>query len=61
MGIDRNWNEIGNRWKADGKKLEISWKVLENLRGVEGTIGNGSNARSRRECQAGGTAIWFSY
>ena len=35
--VDRNWNEIGNRWKVDGKKLEISWKGLENLRGVDGT------------------------
>ena len=57
MGIDRNWNEIGNRWKADGKKLEISWKGLENLLCVVGTIGDGGNARSRRECQAGGTDV----
>ena len=48
-------------WKVDGKKLEISWKGLENLRGMEWTRWDGSNARSREGCQAGGTAIWFSY
>ena len=35
--------------------MERNWKRLENLRGVEVTIGNGSNARSRGECQADGT------
>ena len=30
--VDRNWNEIGNHWKVDGKKLEISWKGLEKIR-----------------------------
>ena len=40
-------------WKADGKKLEISWNGLENFRCLNG---DGSNARSRGECQAGGTA-----
>ena len=29
--VGGNWNEIGNSWKVDGKKLEISWKGLENL------------------------------
>ena len=28
---------------------------MENLRGVDGTIGDGSNARSRGGCQADGT------
>ena len=27
--VGGNWNEIGSRWKADGKKLEMSWKGLE--------------------------------
>ena len=31
MRVGGNWNEIGNSWKADGKKLEISWKGLEKL------------------------------
>lgn len=42
-----------SRWK----KLEISWKGLENLRGVEVTGGDGSNARSRGGCQAGWTDV----
>ena len=29
--VGENWNEIGNSWKVDGKKLEISWKGLEKL------------------------------
>ena len=32
--------------------MEISWKGLENLQGVDGAGGNGSNARSRGKCQA---------
>ena len=34
MGVNRNWNEIGNSWKEIGKDLE-------NLRGVEGTVRGG--------------------
>ena len=37
-----------SRWKEIGK----SWKGLEKLHGVDGAIGNGSNARKRGECQA---------
>ena len=29
--VGENWNENGNSWKVDGKKLEISWKGLEKL------------------------------
>ena len=35
--------------------MERNWKGLDKLRGVEGAGGNGSNARSRGECQADGT------
>ena len=52
MGVGGDWDEIGNHWKVYGKKLEISWKGLEKLRGVEWAIWNGSNARSRGKCQA---------
>ena len=38
-----------------GKWLERNWKGLENLQGVDGAGGNGSNARKRGECQADGT------
>ena len=34
MGVNRNWNEIGNSWKEIGKDLE-------NLRGVEGAVRGG--------------------
>ena len=40
---------IGNSWKADGNKLE----KIEKL---EVMLGDGSDARKRGECQAGGTA-----
>ena len=50
--VGGNWNGIGNSWKAVGKQLERNWKGLENLRGVEGSGGDGSNARKRGECQA---------
>ena len=57
MGIIRkvccNCVGIGNSWKVDGNKLEISWNGLENFGCLNG---DGSNARSRGECQAGGTA-----
>ena len=43
--VGGNWNEIGNHWKVDGKKLE---KIGEVAR----TIGVGGNARSRGKCQA---------
>ena len=32
--------------------MERNWKGLEKLHGVDGAGGNGSNARSREECQA---------
>ena len=44
--------EIGIRLETIGKQLERNWKRLEKLRGVNGTRGNGSNARSRGKCQA---------
>ena len=40
---------IGNRWKVDGNKLEMIGEFA-----VLG--GDGGNALSRGECQAGGTA-----
>ena len=33
--VGGNWNEIGNSWKADGKKLEIigkDWRTLGDYR-----------------------------
>ena len=42
---------LESRWKEIGK----SWKGLENLRGVKGSGGDGSNARERGKCQADGT------
>ena len=36
--VGGNWNEIGNHWKAVGKKMEISWKGLKNLMCVEGIV-----------------------
>ena len=43
------------RMETVGKQLERNWKGLENLQGVDGAGGNGSNARSRGKCQADGT------
>ena len=43
------------RLETVGKYMERNWKRLENLMGVEGTGGDGSNARSRGKCQADGT------
>ena len=43
------------RLETVGKNLERKWKGLENLQGVDGARGNGSNARKRGECQADGT------
>ena len=40
------------RLETVGKNLERNWKGLENLQGVDGAGGNGSNARSREKCQA---------
>ena len=44
--------EIGIRLETVGKQMERNWKGLENLQGVDGARGNGSNARKRGECQA---------
>ena len=35
--------------------MERNWKGLENLYGVDGAGGVGSNARKREKCQADGT------
>ena len=43
------------RMETVGKQLERNWKGLENLQGVDGARGNGSNARKRGKCQADGT------
>ena len=43
------------RLETVGKQMERNWKGLENLRGVKGSGGDGSNARSRGKCQADGT------
>ena len=45
MRVNRDWNEIGNGWKVDGKKLK---RIGEFARGG----GDGSNARKRGEYQA---------
>lgn len=29
--VGRNWKRLESKWKADGKKLEISWKRLQNF------------------------------
>ena len=47
--------EIGIRLETIGKQLERNWKGLENLYGVDGAGGVGSNARKREKCQADGT------
>ena len=35
-----------------GKQMERKWRSCEEWMGLEGTIGDGSNARSRGKCQA---------
>ena len=59
--VGENWDEIGNGWKADGKKLEISWKGLGNLLGCEGLAvmrGRAGNARLMGQMMY---AEWFSF
>ena len=46
--VDRNWNGIGNSWKADGKKLEKvgkDWRTLGDWRGTAVMRGSAGNAR----------------
>lgn len=55
--VGRNWNGIGNHWKAVGKKLERIGEV-----DVTGRVG--SNARKRGDARLMGQmlyAIWFSF
>ena len=56
-----NWNEIGNSWIVDGKKLEISWKGLEKLMGLGGTAVMRESARNARLMGQMVYAIWFSF
>ena len=49
---DKSWWEFGIRLETDRKQLERNWKGLENLMGVEGIGGVGSNARKRGKCLA---------
>ena len=43
------------RLETVGKQMERNWKKLERIGEFDGGGGDGSNARKRGECQAGGT------
>lgn len=49
---DGNWDGIGMRLETVGKYMERNWRICWGWSGLEG---DGSNALSRGECQAGGT------
>ena len=52
---DARLASVGLELMGIGMRLETVWKGLENLRGVEVTGGDGSNARKRGKCQDDGT------